>query len=54
MTPAGRLLARAIILALLLLSIGAQLASADSGRFWAEAGPAHPQDALPEDPGFEY
>jgi len=46
------LLVRAIVGALVLLSLGASVASADDGRS-GEAGVGSAQFLLPEDPGLE-
>lgn len=50
MTRTKRLLVRAILCALLLLSLSASVARADSS---SPAGCSGPADVLPEDPGLD-
>jgi hypothetical protein len=49
----GTLLMRAIVAALLLLSLGASLASANAGAAAPYSGGVSGPTALPEDPGLE-
>ena len=52
MKPVRTLLMRAIVLALLLLSLSASLASADDGLLAPDNGSGNAPTLLPEDPGL--
>ena len=47
------LLLRAIVAALLLVAVSANVASADPGSAGTEPGPSSGTTAIPEDPGLE-
>ena len=51
MKPVHTLLLRAIVLALLVLSLGANVARADDSLLW---GAGDGTQSLPEDPGLSY
>jgi len=53
MKPVRTLVMRATVVALLLLSLSASLASADEGLLTPESGAGSVLDMLPEDPGLE-
>ena len=53
MKPVRMLVLRATVLALLLLSLSASLASADDGWLTPESAGGSVQFLLPEDPGLE-
>lgn len=52
MTRVRRLLVRALVSALLLLSLGASIANADTGLSGGSGGGSTQDYLIPEDPGF--